>query len=456
LRHLGVADYGRYRTDVALLGLVLGLTDSGLTTIGIREIAVATTKRDREEIASAMMGLRLVVTTVGVIAAIAFAYIAYDRVMVVGTMVVGISVILIALQSMATVPLFVSLRIVPTTILEIGRYVLTFAFVALLVFTGAELLPFFFVQIPIALALAAATVLYVRRTFRLRMSFNLHRIKSLLRQALPQAIASTLVVAYLGSMVIIVSLLASPVETGLYATSARVMEMLIMLPGLVISLALPIMAVSSVDDRARFRTGLQDIFETVTLFASLIVMGLVILAPTVIAIIGGAAFADAGPVLRLQSLALLGMFISYAFGTALIAMREQRRLVVANSIGFTAVVILGVALVSEYGAMGGALAVIGAEVCLVVTLVILMHRCAPDVAPRFGYIWKPALAGAAGVAMLLIPGISPWLAVVLGTVAFIVIALATRAIPVAVGRALVPANRRTELVDTLIRRCCRP
>ncbi len=41
LRHLGVVDYGKYGTVAALLGLVLALSDGGLTTIGVRELSVA-------------------------------------------------------------------------------------------------------------------------------------------------------------------------------------------------------------------------------------------------------------------------------------------------------------------------------------------------------------------------------------------------------------------------------
>lgn len=39
-RHLGVVDSGRYVTVLALIAIVLGVTDVGLTTIGVRELAV--------------------------------------------------------------------------------------------------------------------------------------------------------------------------------------------------------------------------------------------------------------------------------------------------------------------------------------------------------------------------------------------------------------------------------
>ena len=43
LRHLGVNDFGRYATVMAVLGIVAGITDAGLTAVGSREISVART-----------------------------------------------------------------------------------------------------------------------------------------------------------------------------------------------------------------------------------------------------------------------------------------------------------------------------------------------------------------------------------------------------------------------------
>ena len=41
LRHLGRIDFGRYGTIGALLGVVSGISDAGLTAVGSREVALA-------------------------------------------------------------------------------------------------------------------------------------------------------------------------------------------------------------------------------------------------------------------------------------------------------------------------------------------------------------------------------------------------------------------------------
>ena len=81
-------------------------------------------------------------------------------------------------------------------------------------------------------------------------------------------------VVYLRLLVIFVSLLGTETETGLFATSFRVFEMLVGLPTLVLSVALPLLAVAGADDRPRFRFGMQRLLEialVVSLFEVVVV-----------------------------------------------------------------------------------------------------------------------------------------------------------------------------------------
>ena len=149
LRHLGVTDFGRFATVSAVLGIVAGVTDAGLTAVGSREISVARTAEERSHLLSNLLFLRIIGAVLGVLGAVAFTVIAgYDRTMIAGTALGGVGVVLISAQSMLTVPIWVSLRIVSLTILEVLRNALTLAGVAVLVLAGAGLLPFLGVQIP--------------------------------------------------------------------------------------------------------------------------------------------------------------------------------------------------------------------------------------------------------------------------------------------------------------------
>lgn len=430
LRHLGVSEYGKYGTIAALLGLVLALSDGGLTAIGARDLATAETTRARASIASTLMFIRLVAASIGVLIAVAFAALAYrSGELTLGATLVGVSVIIISLQAMATIPLLVSLRVVPITLFDIVRHVLTFVGILALVLAEAGLEWFFALQIPIAAALLAGTVIYVRRSFPI--AIRLHRSSALRlgRETLPMAIASTMIVLYGSTMVVIVSLIASEIQTGLFATSARIMEVVVALPGLVIAIALPVLSVASLTDRTRLRNALHLMLRLGMVLSMLMAVALCIAAPGVIGLIGGRSFSAAAPVLQVQAFAIVGVFISQTLISALISLRQQRVLIATNAVALTTVLVLGVAFVTQFGAVGGAYAILTAEAVFIVSLYATLRRRAPDVAPSLLFVWKPLLCAIAALGALLLPLQSSWLAAAAGIGLYLVVAVLLRAIP---------------------------
>jgi O-antigen/teichoic acid export membrane protein len=429
LRYLGVADYGRYGTVAALLGMVLALSDGGLTAIGARELAVLRVGVERTRMASTLMFIRAIASTIGVLVAVAFAAVAYSEQLTIGAALVGFSVIMISMQAMATVPLLVSLRVVPVTVFELLRGALTLAGVIVLVGAGTGLNAFFALQIPIAGILLVMTLVYVRRTTPISVSLDRSDALRLARETLPLALASVMIVLYGGAMVIIVSLLTSDYDTGLFVTSSRVMEVLIGLPGLVIAVALPVMSVASLGARTRLRPAIQLMTEVGIVVSTLIAVTLALAADAVVQLIGGAAFAAAGPILKVQAAAIIGVFFTQLLFNTLVSLRKQRLLIMTSSIGFVTVVILGIVLVTAFGPIGGAYAVVAAEAVLGVALVFVLRFAAPDIVPSFRFVWKVAAAAAVALSIALLPLSSEWLAAIFGGIAFIAVAGALRAIP---------------------------
>ena len=87
-RHLGVDDIGQYSVVVALVTVVGGLTDLGLTAIGVRELSTRT-GASRTHFARNLLGLRLVLGIVGGVAMVGFVVLAgYDPTIVAGNTVI--------------------------------------------------------------------------------------------------------------------------------------------------------------------------------------------------------------------------------------------------------------------------------------------------------------------------------------------------------------------------------
>src|ERR1700693_1774818 len=92
-RHLGVVSTGRYTTALSLSAVVTGFTDLGLTAIGMRELSVLE-GQERASLARNLLGIRLVLTVVGVLLLSGFAFIAYGRLLGLGVLIAGAGVLL--------------------------------------------------------------------------------------------------------------------------------------------------------------------------------------------------------------------------------------------------------------------------------------------------------------------------------------------------------------------------
>lgn len=434
IRHLGVADFGRYATVVSLGTVVASVTDAGLTALGIREY----TQRDvagRQPLMRDLLGARLALSLLGALAATLFAIVAgYDDVMVLGTLAVSGGVVLAALQSTLTVPLASSLRMGLVTGVEFFKQAVTTLLLLGAVLLGAGLLTFLFVPVPAGLLTLVVLAPLVVRIAPIVPSLNVSGWLALLRQTFAFAAASALNVIYYRVAIIVMSLIATERETGLFSTSFRVMEILLLLPALMVSAAFPILARAARDDSARLRYAAQRMFEVALIVGLWMALCLVAGAPTVVAILGGSEFAAAADVLRLQAPAVAATFVLAVWGHTLLALDRQRTLLIANGTAFAGILVLSVALVPAAQAEGAAIATTIVELGLAGAYVVALGRHRPDLRPSLRIVPRIAVAAGAAVAPAFV--LAPPVAVLACTVIFFALLLALRAIPEEVSHAL--------------------
>jgi len=235
-------------------------------------------------------------------------------------------------------------------------------------------------------------------------------------------------------------------------TSARVMEVVVSLPSIVTGLALPVLTVANLTDRERLRSALQQMIELGLIISTLVAALIALTAPAIVALIGGPKFADAAPILAVQGIAVIGVFLNQTLQFALISMHQQRLLIITNTIALAALVVYGLILVSAFDAMGGAYAVIAGEATLAVLLLATVRLSAADIQPSLRFVWKIALCAAAAMAASLVTLPSHWLNGVIGGVAFAVVAIILRAIPPELIVALAAPVASQERTRALLRR----
>jgi O-antigen/teichoic acid export membrane protein len=432
LRHLTVADFGRYGTVLALVTIVSGLSEAGMTSVGVREYATRRAE-DRTRFMRSLLGLRLVLTLGGVALAVAFALVArYERPMVWGTALWGLGIVAGVAAATYAVPLQAELRLGLATGTELLRQAVSVALIVALVLAGAGLLPLLAVALPAGLAMLAATAWLVRGRAPFRPRFAAGEWRQLLAVTVPFAVASAVGTIYVYVSQVLMSLVATETETGLFAASFRVWVVLAGIPALLVSAVFPILARAARDDRDRHGYAMQRMFEISLLLGTGAALVTAVGAPVILEIVAGPGYEGAVDVLRLHALALLASFQVAVGAFGLLSLHRNRGLLAANGLALLTSVALTLALVGPLGAEGAALANVAGESALAAAYGIALHRAGLRLSPSILAKILPAAAAGGFVPALGLPALA---ATILAGAAYLAVVLALGAVPPEVGQA---------------------
>jgi O-antigen/teichoic acid export membrane protein len=429
-RHLGKVDTGQYVTALSLVAIVGALSDLGLTAVGVREIASLPEDR-RWPFAQDLLGLRISLTLLGGTAATVIAWVVYSHLLAAGVALASVGLLLQAMQDNYSLPLVVGLRLGWISALEVSRQLLLTLMVVLLVVLDASLLPFFAVSIPVGLILIAATVSLVRGTRSFVPTFSLARWGRFARAILPYSLAIAASALYFRVSILLMSVLSSSSQLGYFAASFRILEVLTVVPGLLVSSAFPIFARAARDDHERLGYALARVFEVACIVGAWVAVSIAVGAPLAIKIIGGAEFAPAVPVLAFQGVGLGAMFVGLVWANGLLSLGLFRQILAINVSMLVLSAVLVAALIPLDGARGAAIGTAAAEITSAVVHALVVVHGRPQLRPSLRILPRVGLAAAAGLVPLALvsAGVPTVVLLVLSTTLFGGALLLLRAFP---------------------------
>lgn len=435
LRYLSVADFGRYSQVVALVTIVAGLTDAGMTSIGVREYSVRDGAAARDLMRS-LLGMRLVLTTAGILVALGFALAAgYTAAMIAGVALAGTALVFQVTQGTISVPLQSGLRLGWVAAIDLLRQSGATLLVIVAAASGAGLAILLAAPLPVAVALLALTAWLVRGQLSLAPAFDRATWRWLLALTLPFAAATAVGVIYAYVTIVLMSLVATAHETGIFGAAFRVFAVIATIPGLLVMTAFPVLARAARDDRERLTYAVQRLFEVCVILGIGAGLVTVVAAPTAISLLAGHKYAGAVPVLRIQGVVLLASFLVALGGFALLSLRRHRALLLANAAALLTASTLTLALAPGHGAVGTAYANLGGEAVLVAGYFLALRRGEDGARISLELLPRIVVAAAAAVAVAFVP-VAPLAAAVLAGGVYVGALLALRAVPVEVFEAL--------------------
>jgi O-antigen/teichoic acid export membrane protein len=436
IRHLGVVDTGRFLTVTALITIVATVSDLGLTGFSMREYATGP-RSDGRRLLRNLLGIRLVLALGGMSIAVLFGLlVGYPSVMVFGTVIAGLGMVFFVVQDGCSIPLQVGLRFGWVAGLQLAIQVGMAIEAVLLALAGVGLLPFFALQLPIVIPVLVVTTVIGGRDSRLIPALEIEQWRRMVGRILPFSAAVVLSVVYFQIAQIMVSLLSSSTQTGYFGVSFRVLASFTILPPLVVSSALPLLARAARDDAERFDYASRKLVETMVLAGCGLALALFLGAAFAIKVIAGSGYESSIEVLRILSVALLGTFVIAARGYALLSLDRLRAMLASNAVALAVVLGCGIPLISAYGAKGAAIAMVAAELALALCYERSLSHKRPELRLDPGFLLRAAAATllAGGVASVF--GLPPVVAAVLGTALYVAALLALGIIPAEIREAL--------------------
>jgi len=428
-RHLGVTGAGYYVTALSIVAVVSGVSDLGLTLLGVRELSVRHGP-SRAELVTNLMGLRLTLSLAGGVVATVFALLAgYPRALYLGVSVAGVGVVLQSLQDGLTISLQTRLKLGWVALAELLRQVLAVSLVVTLVLVGAGLVPFLAVPIPVGLVIIALTAYLVRDDVPLRPRFDRREWVRMVRQILPYSAAVALGVIYFRVTIIALSLISSALQVGYFGISFRVVEVLIGVPALVVGAAFPIFSRSASDDHERLSYAVDRVLQVSLIVGVWLGLCMVLGADVAISIIGGRQAAPAAEVLRIEAIAVVASFVSTVWNLTLLSLGRYRDLMFISMGALGAGLVLSCVLSAVAGADGAAVASAIAEVGIALGCARALARARPGLLPSGAMVAR--VIGCAAVTGLvgLVPGVSQVLLAAAASILYFMLILTTGALP---------------------------
>jgi O-antigen/teichoic acid export membrane protein len=429
-RHLGVGGAGRYVTALAVVAIFGALADAGIAPVATRELALHSAE-ERRTLLRPFLGFRIVSTTTGLVAAVAFAAaVGYSAELVAGIAVAGTGLLVQHVQTTMSTPLIAELRFGWITFLELLRQAISVVLIVVFVTADAGLVPLLAVSIPAAAATLAITAWLVHGRVSLRPDLRPAAWLPLLRQILPLAGASAVTAVHFRIPVVLMSLTVGRLQTGYFAASFRVVDVLVAVPQMLFGAAFPIMARAARDDQARLQRAVGRMLDLATIVGAGIALVLVVGAPAVIEVVAGPRFGPAIDVLRIHAAAFAVACISTVLVYALVSLGAYRDVLMANLVALSVSVIATVPAARAFGAEGAAAAAVATEAALAAAAGWALLRRQPGLRLRPRGLWRLAAALAvAAAASAIPPGLPSWARAALSALIFVAVLAALRGFP---------------------------
>lgn len=326
-RYLGADGFGEYTIIMTFLSFFAVVADFGLTLVTVQMISRP--GANENIIINNLFTLRLVSGLIFLsLAPIVALFFPYNQAVKIGIAIAAASFLFSALNQILVGLFQKKLRLDKVSLAEVtGRISLLFLVIAA-AYYNYGLLGMLLATIAASFVSFVLHFWYSRLYVKIKLAFDFVLWKNIIAKSWPLAITIFFNLLYLRADILILSLIKTQTEVGIYGAAYKVIDVLASLPFVFAGIILPILTASwEKGDQMSFKKVLQKSFDLMVVLAIPMMVGTEIFANKIMTLVAGNEFSESGKVLKILVLAAVLIFLACMFSHAIIAIDKQKKII---------------------------------------------------------------------------------------------------------------------------------
>jgi len=354
-RLLGPFGFGEYTTVITYLSFFAVIADLGLTLVTVQMLADP--GNDESRMLNNLFGLRLIsVLFLLAWAPLILIFLPYGAAIKTGVLI-SLAAFLFPALNQVIVGLFQKkLSMDRDALAEVISRVVLVGGIVFAKYADAGLNGVLLATVASAAASFLAHYLFACPFVIIRPEFSWSIWKDIIKRSWPLAVTIILNLIYLRADTLILSLLRSTEEVGLYGAAYKVVDVMTSFPFMFAGLILPILTTAWLEKKPDyFNHVLQKSFDFMAMLALPLIVGTQFLGGAVMLSVAGRDFGAAGPILQTLIFAVAMIFLGTMFSHAVIALDRQKKMIwpyVFTSLSALAAYLFFIPRFSYFGAAG--------------------------------------------------------------------------------------------------------
>jgi len=372
-RYLGPEGYGKYTFIFTYISFFVLLGDFGLNSILVREISKE--KNNADILIGNALVIKTLFSTVAIfLSVIIICLLNYSNDIKVGVAIASITIAISAFETLRI--LFqIYLKMEYQAVIDIVSKIVFLGLVLGTIFYAKNL---YFIIASFVLSSIISLILTIYFSFKfIKPKFKIHLQlwPNLLKEVLPLGISLILTIIYGRIDIIMLSLMKSNEDVGLYNLAYKFIELLTLLvPGTIMVSIFPIMSEQFKTNKNSLQGLIQKTFDIMIIVSVFIAIETILSAEKIILILGGENFKNSTSALQILIMGTVFIFIGNIFGFLLISAGMQRLNLITDFIGSVLNISLNLYLISKFSFIGASVSTVLTQAVVLVIAMIFVNK----------------------------------------------------------------------------------